>query len=844
MIEPIITGAFLALMGVAALCGFLSGMHKKWQYTLVKIASTALATVVAIFVARVIPTKGMDYITNSIVGGVPENIAADVESILTAPAVEEPMTALISMLLAPLLFSLAFIAVKLVLALAVAPIARFWINKAEDNKVWNYNSSNYDKWGKKKLLEHKQFRMSSALLGAFSGVLVVYMLSIPVVFGISMTGTIAEPIVDNFLSEDTTIVEICDASIDNRAVTAMELTGGKAIYDSITASTINGQTAHLSDEINFWATCIKAIVDISNADGYDGAVAKNSINEMAAAFDKATITPSIISGIISVADAKWSNGDTFLGINQPSLPEPFTPISDAIFDILKGDDIDELKNDLGSLFRVTGILCEEIKISEIADDPLSLLTNKEVTAKLFEELYSSDRLYTLVPALAECGIGVMADTLSFNEDVSATYMNMVNEILAATQNAASDDELATKLRGIFNSYGIDAKAESCEALATTLIENNADGTMTAETVIEILSEVELVIVEADEETISIVNLTADVYAEKTQLVFTENIAINYDKPANIKTEADMLAFAFATVGDIANKTAGTDFDTKSMITDFGTLIDCFSDTHTFGDAASENLLMCVLQSDTVTDTLKTDVLQITHLGKNIVDTAQEESYSAILDNVVTTLSIIEGASNNEDITGQIEDLIMNMTPGTANTLQQFITTENIESLGVPSQSAGQTSDLISNIFGNLSDAKTSGELSEEEYKAEAEAVSGLINFAMGATSNSGSSDSVFTEDKTVSDLVDSIADSKVMGQTVIDAVYDENGNKTVDPLNTSVTLNNSEKTELLAAMNNNLANADAADKEETQKTLTAIAALVNVEVVVVNGEFVIPGFSN
>ena len=843
MFEPIITGAFLALMGVAALFGFLSGMHKKWQYTLVKIASTALATVVAIFVARVIPTKGMDYITNSIVGGVPENMAADVESILTAPAVEEPMTALISMLLAPLLFSLAFIAVKLVLALTVAPIARFWINKAEDNKVWNYNSSNYDKWGKKKLLEQKQFRMSSALLGAFSSVLVVYMLAIPVVFGISMTGIIAEPIVDNFLSEDTTIVEICDASIDNRAVTAMELTGGKAIYDSITACTINGQTAHLSDEINFWATCMKAVINISKADGYDGAVAKNSVDEMAAAFDKATITPSIISGILSAADAKWSNGDTFLGIAQPSLPEPFTPISDTIFDILKGDDIDGLKDDLSSLFRVTGILCEEINISEIADDPMALLTNKDVTSKIFKELYASDRLYTLVPALAECGIGVMADTLSFNEDVSATYMNMINEILAATQNT-DPDNLATSLRAIFNSYGIDAKEDSCATLASVLLENNADGTMTAETVIRILSEVELVIVEADEETISIIYLTADVFAEKTQLVFTENIAINYGKPADIKTEADMLAFAFATVGDIANKTTGGDLDTKSMITDFGTLIDCFSDTHTFGDAASENLLMCVLQSDTVTDTLKTDVIQITHLGKNITNTAQEESYSAILENVVITLSIIEGASNSEDITGQIENLIMNMTPGTSNILQQFITTENIESMGVPSQSAGQTSDLISNIFGNLSDAKTSGELSEEEYKAEAEAVSGLINFAMGATSNSGSSDSVFTEDQTVSGLVDSIANSKVMGQTVIDAVYDENGNKTVDPLNTSVTLNSGEKTELLAAMNNNLANADAADKEETQKTLTAIAALVNVEVVVVNGEFVIPGFSN
>jgi hypothetical protein len=83
-----------------------------------------------------------------------------------------------------------------------------------------------------------------------------------------------------------------------------------------------------------------------------------------------------------------------------------------------------------------------------------------------------------------------------------------------------------------------------------------------------------------------------------------------------------------------------------------------------------------------------------------------------------------------------------------------------------------------------------------------------------------------------------------MGQTIVDTVYDENGNKTVDPLNSTVTLSDSDTAELLEAMNQNLANADEANKEETQKTLEAIAALVNVNVELVNGEFVIPGFSN
>ena len=80
MFEPIITGAFLAFGGVAALLGFLFGMRKKWQYTFLKIATTVLAAIIAIIVAWIIPATGVDALIDVIVGSLPEGIAADVES--------------------------------------------------------------------------------------------------------------------------------------------------------------------------------------------------------------------------------------------------------------------------------------------------------------------------------------------------------------------------------------------------------------------------------------------------------------------------------------------------------------------------------------------------------------------------------------------------------------------------------------------------------------------------------------------------------------------------------------------------------------------------------------------
>ena len=849
MFEPMISSAFLALACVAALLGFLFGMRKKWQYTFLKIATTVIATIIAIIVAKWIPAKGIDTLTDTIIKKLPESLATGVESILSTPAIEDSIKAMASMMLAPIIFLLAFIIIKPLLALAKAPLARLWINKAEHNKTWNNNSFNYDKWGKKKLLEHKGFKMSSALLGAFSGLLLAYILSIPAVFGLSMTGKVAKPIVENIAGSESDLVEICDAAIDNRVVTVMELTGGATIYDTITSYKINGHTAHLEHEVNFMATSAKVVFDLSKSEGYDGTAVKKSIDELTDAFDKTLIMPSMISGVLNAADTKWDNGETFLGINRPSLPEPFTPISDSIFDILSGDDVNALKADIISVFKITGILCEKIQLSTLSENPLYLISDKEISASIFEELYASERLYTLVPALADCGIGVMADTLHFHEDVAATYDSMANDILANVQNAytnGTESELANVLHDLLNSYGIDAKPDSCTALAKALVAANADGAITIDTVSQILGATEIIIVESDNVTESTITLTSDVYAEKTQLVFAESVKVNYDKPANTKKEAALLAEAFVSVKQVADK-ALTDegFNPKDLVVDFGHLIDAFNATHTFGAESSRNLLICVLQSDSALEALNTDTIQVTHLGNSIADTAKGESYANILENIILAIDILNGASNNEDVVDQIHDLIVNMTPATSTTLKEFTSPDNMQNFGIPEQSAEQTSGLVSNIFENLSNAKESGTLTDEEYKAEAEAVSDIINIAMNATSDGANSESLFDENQTVTDFVDRVADSKIMGQTIVDTVYDENGNKTVDPLNTTVNLSNSDKAELLAAMNNNLANADDDNKEETQKTLEAIAALVNVQVELdENGNFVIPGFNN
>lgn len=854
MFEPIISGAFLIGALIAACLGFLFGMFKKWQLTFLKIASTALSVFLAIIITKLLVADGTAYGLSELTNYIPPEFAGDVEAIVATPAVSDAVAAIVSMTLAPILFTPVFLILKLLLSFAKAPLARLWVNKAEHNKTWNNNKWNYDKWAKKKLLTNKKFKMSSALLGALSGFMFFYAISITNVFGLSMMGKYAKPIVANLSGNDPTLIEICDAAADNKAVTIMELTGGSIVYDHLISYSIDGHYASLEDEVDFIYKTTETIINIVNTDNYDGSLVKKNIDDWTVAYNKTNIMPSIISGTLSTADAKWDKGEAFFGITRPSLPAPFTPISDTFFEIMSGGDVDAMKADLISVFKIIGVLCEDAPISSVVADPMSFIGNKELSVKLFEAFYSSGRLYKIVPAITECGIDLMSSTLQLHTDKNATYSDIIEKLIAETQGIipaadesgalnidydALSEQLAPKVASALKKAGIDAKSDSCVQLSRTLIECAVAGQLNSDTVTNLLSTTQITVLEADETTESNIMLSFDTFVEKTQLVYMDSVVVNYDKPADVKKEATLLAESFSIVGTVAGSLTGEEITTETLITDFGKLLDGFTLTHTIGPESSKNLLICILQSERVTDTLKLDILQVTHVANHIAGESENESYSALLENVFTAISIIDGASKNENITDKVQDLIMNMTPATSSTIQQFVKPENMVNFGIPEESAEPTSKLVSNIFGNLSDAKESGNLTEEEYKAEAEAVSDIINVAMSAAS--GNSNSLFEDEQSVTDFVDRVSDSKVMSQTIIDSVYDEEGNKNVDPLNLGVQLSDDNKAELVEAMNQNLAEVDESEKEEKQKLLIAAAALVNVEVQInENGEFVLP----
>ena len=91
-------------------------------------------------------------------------------------------------------------------------------------------------------------------------------------------------------------------------------------------------------------------------------------------------------------------------------------------------------------------------------------------------------------------------------------------------------------------------------------------------------------------------------------------------------------------------------------------------------------------------------------------------------------------------------------------------------------------------------------------------------------------------------------DSKILTNTVISSVYDEEGNVSVDPMGTERALSENEKTELLNTLNSKLDEANAKDYaseaekesaiEEKEMLAIAVGAYMNADLEIVDGKVV------
>jgi len=276
----------------------------------------------------------------------------------------------------------------------------------------------------------------------------------------------------------------------------------------------------------------------------------------------------------------------------------------------------------------------------------------------------------------------------------------------------------------------------------------------------------------------------------------------------------------------------------------GTLLDDLSETEMAGRENTNRILTNLICAEKVYTAVGFTKEQSNKLASKIHTNSEKGGYGPLMQTVAQTVEVIQITNKTdattEEMDEKVEVLLQDLTPESAEVLEEIATPDVMKNHGVPEQSAESTSNLLSNMFGTLANAKEEG-MSDAEYKQEAKATTDLLNIAMnvGKTERSTTFGEGSATGKTAEELLDNVLDSKVVSQTIVETVYTgENADEpVVNPLNSGKTLGDDDKQQLLDAMNAKWESASTEEKTDTeyQKQYVAIGALLNLPLEITAG---------
>ena len=309
---------------------------------------------------------------------------------------------------------------------------------------------------------------------------------------------------------------------------------------------------------------------------------------------------------------------------------------------------------------------------------------------------------------------------------------------------------------------------------------------------------------------------------------------------NPEHEADVIATALAEAISVVDYMAAHHSVDAEVLRRLGPLLDAFSQTEMAGKETTKQILLNLLKTEKIQASLGFSDAEILVLADTIQTNADTIGYTQLMESAGRAMELIKlSAQLKVDVAQmnlKVNDLLEIMTPAAAQVLQIATTPNLMIKQGVPAQSAQKTSDVISNLFGNLADAKQAG-MSEEDYQRESVATTNMLNMAMNVKRSSGST-SLFGEDgsmgKSADQFVQEVFNSSVISQTMVDTVY-ENGSSSEpvqNPLGSKRQLKDTEKEELEGALNNQWSAASDEQRadQKYQQQYIALGSMMNAEV--------------
>lgn len=817
----ITTIVFLVFAALFTFLGVLKGKKYTWVFSAARIVgaviSAVLTMLLSVLIARLLGGLAAGILGDAFTG----DMAGLLEEL---PSLRFALEALVAMFISPILFWPIFPIVYNLLNILLKWICRMLV-KVLPHKISGVPEPSTEEGEQpKKRRRNAPLRAVGAnpvgmILGGVCGLLLFCIALVPLV---GLTGTVHDVAVTAVAAsgqEDElppVVTKALDESVNNVGAVVVRTVGGQALYNGLTTYWAGEDTVHLNHELSFVGSLGGALATYADAD-IPRAEAAEAIRNLEPALAEATLLPKVGAELVSTASGHWTEGEAFHGIQLPS-PAGYESLIQTIVTTQNGATVQTFCEDMGTVIRMVASLVEKDAMSQIKGDAMALIGNEDLTEDLLYELLENPRLYVTIGTALDLGVEKIGDSLEMHSSRAALYDELCAELAAVARLKNAEDaeacsRVAADYRKVMESYGIEVAENNVYDRAALASATDTD----------------MATWFANE---GVVN--AETMMQKTEIVTEEEIAIEPKNVQNKAEEAKLLSAALATMEKIAGK---SEIDIADFIADFGPALDALSGTETVGREKSGKIFKAALQSKKVAEKIGFSMIEASDAADTINVNAQRSSYTVQMLSLSQTVRVIRSAGTEEG-EAAVEALIKDLTPESASTLQTLSTPSVMINHGVPEKNAEPVSGMMSDMFGNLSDAKETGNMSDEQLQKETAAVNKVMTMGMNAGDSNGKA---FGEGSvtgtSANQFVADIMDSEVVSQTVVEQVYGEGSEPMNDPLLTERSMTAAEEAELVSALNNQWTNATEEQKndENYQKKLVSIAALMNIEVTVGGG---------
>lgn len=467
-----------------------------------------------------------------------------------------------------------------------------------------------------------------------------------------------------------------------------------------------------------------------------------------------------------------------------------------------------VKEDLATVGDIAAVAIKYDLFSELVDSPEDALTNEDCTSEILLLLLENPRLSPVIDTVSDFAMEILLEAVGAPEDVAPMYDSFLSDMASVDKDER--DILAKKYANVFDSYGLRVD----EVTKLNAVEARLSGADMREWARE--------------------NVASDEgqFVRKTELVSISTVTDGREEVTDAKKESRALARSISALCNMADSMELSDI--QDILRKLGPALDAFKQTQTVGTHRTELLLKGLLQSKKIHDEIGLSVLDATDTAMSICENSQEKGFEPLLISLSKAVDAVSAASDPEkDTNAAVREMLDDLTPEASKVLQTMTTPSVVQTYDISDKSAEPVADMISDTFGNLSDAKENG-MSDEEFDRESAAVSNMMDILMAVDQTKSV---VFGGNSvtgiTAEDYVNNIMDSKVMSQTIVENVYADGENAVSDPLKSNRELADSEKAQLMDALSSRWNNSDRTP--ETEKKLIATAAVLNLHIQIVNG---------